>query len=87
MDERKHAQGGPLKQPSGGNDYKLQEQGTERYVDLEMAQAAALPVVAQALAIAIRAQVRIGKFSAIIDAPGVEGRNAERVVDKQTVTE
>ena len=49
--------------------YTLTEQGTDRYASLEMAQAAALPVVARALAIAIRKQVQEEKYSAIIDLP------------------
>jgi hypothetical protein len=40
--------------------YTFTEQGTDKYADLQMAQAAALQVVAQALAAAIRAKGKNG---------------------------
>lgn len=40
--------------------YAFTEQGTDKYADLQMAQAAALQVVAQALAAAIRAKGKNG---------------------------
>jgi hypothetical protein len=42
-----------VKQLSGQCAYPLTEQGTDKYADLQMAQAAALPFVAQALVEAI----------------------------------
>jgi len=38
------------------HDYILTEEGTDKYADLSMVQAVALPVVAQALVTAIRAR-------------------------------
>ena len=49
--------------------YTFAEQGTDKYTDLQMAQAAALQVVAQALAAAIRAKGKNGSSE-----PDVGGR-------------
>jgi hypothetical protein len=46
------------------HDYILTEQGTGKYADLNMVQAVALPVVAQALLTAIRARTDNGQAEA-----------------------
>jgi hypothetical protein len=46
------------------HDYILTEQGTDKYADLNMAQAVALPAVAQALVTAIRARTDNGHAEA-----------------------
>ena len=47
--------------------YTFTEQGTAKYADLQMAQAAALQVVAQALAAAIRARGKNGSSEPDVD--------------------
>ena len=49
-----------LRQSPNKQFYTLEEQGTRRYADLEMAQAAALHAVAQALVRAIRSRLHDG---------------------------
>jgi hypothetical protein len=46
------------------HDYILTEQGTDKYADLSMVQAVALPAVAQALVTAIRARTDNGQAEA-----------------------
>ena len=46
------------------HDYILTEQGTDKYADLSMVQAVALPAVAQALVTAIRARTDNGRAEA-----------------------
>ena len=46
------------------HDYILTEQGTDKYADLNMVQAVALPAVAQALVTAIRARTDNGQAEA-----------------------
>jgi len=45
-------------------DYSLTEQGTDRYADRHMAQAVALPAVAQALVTALQGRVGSGQSEA-----------------------
>ena len=58
-----------LMRSSKKSTYTFTEQGTDKYADLQMAQAAALQVVAQALAAAIRAKGKNGSSE-----PDVGGR-------------
>lgn len=54
--------------------YTLMEKGTDKYPDLRMAQAVALPVVAQAIVAAIREGAYSGLFKLHIE----EDENEER---------
>jgi hypothetical protein len=49
-----------LEQSPNEHSYILEEEGTDRYTDLEMAQAAALHAVVQALVRAIRSRLHVG---------------------------
>jgi hypothetical protein len=51
-----------VKQASRQARYVLEEQGTDRYADLRMAQEAALPVVVEALVKAIRKGLESGQL-------------------------
>jgi hypothetical protein len=51
-----------LKKATGNCGYTLIEQGTNRYASLEMAQAAALPYVVQAIVEAIREGLENGQL-------------------------
>ena len=53
--------------------YALTEQGTDKYADLSTAQAAALPVVAQALAAAILEDLAEGRLTVVTE-------NGQRIV-------
>ena len=64
---------GALAKVSGKQAYDLIEQGTSRYADLKMAQAAALPILSQALLEAIQEGIANGLLC-------IEGEDGQRVV-------